>query len=132
MTISYSPTVLNAMLEAYESSIGTSPSLLFYTGAAPAITAAATGTLLATLALPSDWMANASGASKAKTGTWTGTAAAAGTAGYYRIAASGGTVMEQGSITATGSGGDLTLDNPSIAANQTITISGWTKNLAAA
>jgi hypothetical protein len=32
----------------------------------------------------------------------------------------------QGSITATGGGGDMTLDNTSIASGQTITVTGFT------
>jgi len=33
---------------------------------------------------------------------------------------------EQGSVTATGGGGDLELDNISIAVSQTVTINTWT------
>lgn len=132
MTISYSAAVLNVMLDAYEVSIGSSPILRLYSGSAPAIGGAATGTLLASLSLPADWMQSATGASKAKTGTWTGTAAATGNVGYYRLVASdGATVCEQGSVTVTGSGGDLTLDNPSLTVGQTVNISGWTKTIAA-
>jgi hypothetical protein len=39
----------------------------------------------------------------------------------------GATCHEQGTVTITGSGGDLTLDNNVIAASQTITITSWTK-----
>mgnify|MGYP000992978288 FL=1 len=69
-------------------------------------------------------MAAASGGSKAKSGTWSNTASAAGTAGYFRIYDSTGTTCHmQGSVTATGGGGDLQLDNVSIANGQTVTIS---------
>lgn len=130
MAVTYSATVTQAMLNAYESTIGTAPKLRLYTGSAPAIGSAATGTLLAELSLPSDWMAAASGTSVAKTGTWSGTAAAAGTAGYYRIVDTAGTnTHEQGSVTATGGGGDLTLDNTSIASGQAISITTFTKTL---
>lgn len=128
MAFQYSAAVRNTWLDSIETTIGTTPDLLIYTGTVPATTAtAASGSLLATLALPSDWMAAASGGSKAKAGTWTGTASGTGTAGYFRIAATGGgTVGIQGTITATGGGGDLTLNNTSIATSQAITIDTFT------
>jgi hypothetical protein len=79
------------------------------------------------LTLPSDWMAAASSGSKAKSGTWQDLLANnAGTAGHYRIKDSGGTTCHiQGSVTATGGGGDMTLDNVSIAANQQVTVTSY-------
>ena len=50
----------NAALDAIETTAGASPTLEIRSGAPPANCAAAdTGTVLASLALPSDWMANA-------------------------------------------------------------------------
>jgi hypothetical protein len=115
-----SPAARNARLDAIETTIGTAPTLEIRTGAAPADCAAAdTGSVLATLTLPSDWMAAASGGSKAKAGTWTGTASGTGTAGHFRIK-QGATCHLQGSV---GMGsGDLSLDNTSIASGQAVTI----------
>lgn len=129
MAPQYSTTVRNARLDAVESTIGTDPLLRIYSGSKPSAPSdAATGTLLLEITLPSDWMAAASGGSKAKSGTWSGTGAAAGTAGYYRIYESTGTTChEQGTVTATGGGGDMTLDNTSIASGQTVTISTFSK-----
>lgn len=100
------------------------PKLLFYTGAAPAnCAAAAAGTLLLTMTLPADFMAAASAGAKALNGTWSATGSANGVAGHYRIVDSAGTTCnEQGTITATGGGGDLTLDNVNIANGQTVNI----------
>ena len=98
------------------------------TGAAPADVATAdSGTVLASLTLPSDWLAAASSGSKAKSGTWQDTSAdATGTAAHFRIYASDGTTAHlQGTVTATGGGGDLTLDNVSIASGQSVTISSF-------
>ncbi len=98
-------------------------------GAVPSnIADADSGTVLATLSLPSDWMAAAGSGSKAKTGTWNDTSADnAGTAGHFRVYASDGTTQHiQGTVTATGGGGDMTLDNTSITAGQTVTISTFT------
>lgn len=129
MTIQRSTAARNATLDAMEVAVGTSAVLKIRTGAQPANCAAAdSGTVLATITLPSDWMAAASGGSKAKSGTWQDTSAdATGTAAHYRLYASDGTTChEQGSVTATGGGGDLTLDNVSIATAQSVTITGWT------
>jgi hypothetical protein len=129
MALQYSVTVRNAQLDAFETAIGVSAVIKIRTGAAPANCAAAdSGTVLATINLPSDWMAAASSGSKAKSGTWEDTSAdATGTAAHFRVYASDGTTVHmQGTITATGGGGDMTLDNTSIASGQTVTITSFT------
>lgn len=129
MALQYSVAVRNAKLDAVENAIGISAILKIRSGAAPANCAAAdAGTVLATLALPSDWMAAASGGTKAKSGTWEDVAAdAAGTAGHFRIYASDGTTCHaQGTVTGTGGGGDMTLDNAVLAAGQDVIISTFT------
>nr|WP_153321322.1 hypothetical protein [Sinorhizobium medicae] len=125
----YSTAVRNAKLDAVETAIGVSAVLKIRTGAPPANCATAdSGTVLATCSLPADWMAGASGGTKAKSGTWEDTSAdAAGTAGHYRIYASDGTTCHaQGTVTATGGGGDMTVDNTSFAAGQAFTVTGFT------
>lgn len=129
MTIQLSVAVGNARLDAIETTIGTSAVLKIRTGAPPANVATAdSGTVLATLNLPSDWMAAASSRSKAKSGTWEDTSAdASGTAAHFRVYASDGTTAHiQGTVTATGGGGDMTVDNTSFAAAQAFTITGFT------
>ena len=129
MALQYSVAVRNAQLDAVESTTGTAALLRIYSGAAPAnCAAAASGTLLAEMTLPSDWMAAASGGSKALSGTWQDASAnATGTAGHFRLLDSGGTTCHaQGTVTATGGGGDLTLDNTSIASGQSVTITSFT------
>lgn len=129
MAIQYSTTVRNAQLDALETAIGTAAVLKIRTGAAPAnVGTADSGTVLASMTLPSDWLAAASGGSKAKSGTWQDASAdATGTAAHFRIYASDGTTAHiQGTVTATGGGGDLTLDNTSIASGQSVTISSFT------
>ena len=119
----------NGRLDEIEVVIGTAPLLRIYSGSPPADCAtAASGTKLVEMTLPSDWMANASSGSKAKSGTWQDTSADnTGTAGYFRIYESTGTTCHlQGTVTATGGGGDLTLDNTSIATGQSVTITGFT------
>lgn len=125
--------VRNAELDAYETAVGVSPLLKLFSQALPANCAAAdAGSPMASGALPSDWLANASGGAKSKSGTWTiAGLAAAGTgtnAVHYRIYDSTGTTChEQGSVTATGGGGNITVDNVNIANNQVVTITGFTR-----
>lgn len=127
MAYQFSTAARNAWLDAIETTVGVSPTLEIRTGAAPAnCAAAATGTVLATMTLPSDWMAAAASGSKALSGTWQDASAdAAGTAGHFRINA-GATCHIQGTVTATGGGGDMQLDNVSIAAAQQVTITAFT------
>lgn len=122
MTLKFIDALRNARLDTIESHIGTLPKLRIYTGAAPAnVSDAASGTLLVEMALPSDWMAAAASGQKSKSGTWSGVATGAGTAGYFRIWDNAGTTAHiQGTA---GVGADLNLDNASIAVGQTVTIS---------
>lgn len=129
MALQLSTSVRNAILDAIESTIGVSAVLKIRSGSAPANVATAdSGTVLGTLSLPSDWLAAATGGTKSKSGTWEDTSAdATGTAAHFRIYASDGTTAHlQGTVTATGGGGDMTLDNVSITSAQAITITSFT------
>lgn len=129
MALKYSTAVKNAKLDALETAIGTSAVMKIRTGAAPTnITDVDSGTVLATLSLPSDWMAAASSGSKAKSGTWQDASADnTGTAGHFRVYASDGTTQHiQGTVTATSGGGDMEVQNTSFAAGQQITVTSFT------
>lgn len=126
MTLAFSNTVRNALLDAIETAIGASAVLKIRTGSPPGIGNADSGSVLATLNLPSDWMDPASGGTKAKAGTWQDASAdAAGVAGHFRLYA-GTTPHIEGTITVTGGGGDMTVDNTSFAVAQQFTITGFT------
>lgn len=129
MTVQLGTTVRNAMLDQIESTIGTSPIMKIRTGAVPATCATAdAGTVVATLTLPSDWMAAASGGSKSMSGTWQDASAdATGTAAHFRIYDSGGSTCHfQGTVTAGGGGGDMTVDNTSFASGQSFSVTTFT------
>jgi len=130
MAVQLSVAVRNARLDVIETTVGTSPKLQIRTGAQAANCAAsATGSLLVEITCPSDWMNAASGGAKTLAGSWTVAATGTGTAGHYRLVDSAGTTChEQGSITATGGGGDMTVDNTSIASGQTVTVTSKTLN----
>jgi len=129
MGIQLSVSVRNARLDAIETAIGASAKLQIYSGSMPASCAAsATGTKLAEITLGSDWAANASSGSKSFSNTpLSTTGLAGGSAGYFRVVDnSGATCHMQGTITATGGGGDMTIDNTSIASGQAVNVTSFT------
>lgn len=131
MGIQLATSTRNAMLDAIETDAGTSAVLFIYSGSQPASCAASeAGTMLVQYSLASDWAANASGGSKAFNNIPLSVpASAGGTAGHFRITKSDGTTCTmQGSITATGGGGDMIIDNTSIASGQTVNVTGFTIN----
>jgi hypothetical protein len=134
MTIQLGSTLRTNMINTYETSLGTSPKLIIRSGAQPgACNSVDSGSMLAILTLPSDWISTgASGSVTIVGGPWAGTGATAGTAGHYRLKDSSatatdnsGTTHEQGSV-GTGSE-DLVLDNAVIAVGQAISITTWTR-----
>jgi hypothetical protein len=126
MAAQLSVAVRNARLDAIETTIGTAPTLEIRTGAQPANCAAAdSGTLLASMTLPSSWMNAASGGTMTLSGTWEDLIPNnAGTAGHFRIK-QGATCGLQGSVTATGGGGDIELSSVSITTTA-VTITAFT------
>lgn len=126
MTTNLSVAARNAMGDALESTIGTSPIMEIRTGAQPVNCAAAdSGTVLSTLTLPSDWLSDAVAGVKSLLGTWEDTSAdATGMAGHFRIKDSGGTVAHWQGAVAT-SGAELNLDNTSFAAGQPFSITSF-------
>lgn len=120
----------NARLDQFETTNLITVSLTMRTGPPPANCATPnSGSLLVSMNLPADWMAAASGGTKAKSGTWSGVATGTGTAGHFRmynsqITQDETTCFAQGTI-AVGSG-DMSIDNSSIVSGQTITITTFT------
>ncbi len=131
MATQLSINVRNDKLDAIEARIGTGARLQLRSGAQPADCATAnSGTMLCDLTLPSDWLSAASAGVKSKLGTWSGSAAATGTIAHYRIYESTATTCHvQGSVTITGGGGDMTVDNTSIATAQVVVVTAysWTE-----
>lgn len=129
MAFQLSVTARNASLDALETAVGASPILTIVSGTVPASCASAnTGTVLATMTLPTDWLSAASSGVKSLSGTWQDLSAdASGTAGHFRIHDSAGSVCHmQGTVSATGGSGDMQLDNTNIATGQQITITSFT------
>lgn len=128
MALQYSVSLRNNQLNQVESTIGTAPKLRILTGSPPANCASAqTGTMLVELTLPSDWLSAASNGQVSKVGTWSATASASGTAGYFRVYDSSGTTAHMQGTVGT-SGTDMIIDNTSINTGQTVTVTSFTLN----
>jgi len=123
------------MLDAIETTIGVSAVVKLRTGAQPADCATAdSGTVVSTLSLASDWAAAASSGSKSFNNTPIEDASAdnTGIIAHYRVYATDGTTCHmQGTVTETGGGGDMTIDNNDVNAGQVIRITAWTINMTA-
>lgn len=132
MAFQFSASIRNAVADIIETTIGTAPTLEMRTGAPPASCAAAdTGTLIASMTLPSDWLAQAASGVKSLNGTWqTPSANATGTAGHFRIKV-GATCHIQGTVSqraSNGGTGDMQLDQATadIVAGQQVTVTAFT------
>jgi hypothetical protein len=139
MTIALSTGYKNTMLDGQFNGGGggnfDSGVLEIRTGPAPGPDAVPTGTLLVSITLPADAFAAATGGHVAKAGTWSATASAAGTAAHFRLKTSsdgGGSSTTdrriEGTVTATGGGGDAVVDNTNIANGQTVTVNSFQLN----
>lgn len=129
MTIQYSTTHRNNNVADITSQAGSTAYLLIYSGSAPAdCAAAATGTLLASLPMSNPIAPAPSGGVLTMSAITAENAVATGTAGYFRICTSsaGTTCVAQGTVTATGGGGDLTLSSTSLASGIQVDVTSFT------
>ena len=129
MAIQLSVTARNNRLDSIETTVGVSALMRILSGSPPVNCGTAdSGTILATINLPSDWMAAAASGSKAKSGTWQDLSAdITGTAGYFRLYDSTGTTCHmQGTVTASGGGGDMIVSSTSFTAGQSFTVNTFT------
>jgi hypothetical protein len=117
----------DAQNDQIETILGTSPILELRSGAAPANCAAAdSGTLIASMTLPSDFMGASSAGVKSMSGTWQDLSADnSGTIAHYRIKTSGGTCKLQGPASASGGGGEIIVNNATVVAGQQVSITSF-------
>ena len=140
MTINLSAAARASELTALLTAIGGAATITVYTGAIPAYPeSAATGTVLATYTGPAPFGAVSTVAGSGATpGTATLTmgavpqvsATGSGTAGWARIATSGGVAIMDVDVTATGGGGAFTFTTTAFVAGSPITLSSGTLTLA--
>ena len=121
-------TMVDAAVDTLDASAG---SMKVFSGALPAecATADPSGTLV-TITLPTPAFAASADTTNectaAKSGTWSGTASAAGDAACFRIYNNGGTCIAQGTAGEAADAPDLTFDEKTIASGATITITAFT------
>ena len=129
MAIKLSTTCRNAMLDGITSTVGGSAKLRIYDGSQPAGpgTAVSTQTLLAELTCNTTFAPAASaGVLTLNSITAASSAPATGTAAWFRLLTSGSTAVLDGSVTATGGGGDMTLSSTSITSGASVSVSSFT------
>jgi hypothetical protein len=130
MAISFKDSTANfALDQLYDTKFPAASLVRIRSGAPAGPNNAAGGTLLASPVLPAGPWAAAAAKSKAKAGVWSANAVATGTGGHFRMENAGDTEREEGTITAAAGGGDMTLDNTSIAINQPVTVQTFTRTL---
>lgn len=128
MAISYKTSTGNYFLDQlYDNKFPAGSLFEIRTGAPAGSDNAAGGSLLVSITTPATPWAAAAARSKAKQGTWQAAATGTGTAGHYRFKNAADTEREEGTVTATGGGGDATVDNTSINSGQTVTVTGYTR-----
>lgn len=111
MAISITAAVANSMAAALATAIGSAATIKIYSGTKPATPeTAVTGTLLATITISGSF--TASGGSITAADPASVTPAASGTAGYFRVATSGGTAILDGTVGT--SGADMNLSSTAI------------------
>lgn len=125
--IQLSVVVRDARLDAIETVIGASPTLVILSGALMVDTATADpGAVLATLPLPATWMNAAASGSKTLLGLWTAAAALTGIADHFRIYDGAAVCHMQGLVTDGSFPGDLALSGINVNAGDAVTITAFT------
>lgn len=111
MAISITAAAANSLATALATAIGASATIKIYSGSKPATPeTAVTGTLLATVTISGSFSASSGSITAADPASVT--PAASGTAGYFRLATSGGTAILDGTVGT--SGADMNLSSTAI------------------
>jgi hypothetical protein len=119
-------TMCDAIVDSLDAGAGAG-TIQIRSGTRPADPATtATGTLLATVTCADPAFGSASSGVATITDPAGVTAAATGTASWFRALDSNSAACFDGSVTATGGGGDLTLSSTSIVSGTTVDITGGT------
>lgn len=113
MTLTVAVVGTDAMGDALATLLGTGADIQIRSGTKPATPeTAASGTLLVTVDVAGAWTSTNGVLTAADPAS--ALPAAAGTAGHFRLLTSGGTAIIDGTVTATGGGGDLQLGSTTI------------------
>lgn len=128
MTLQISTNLKNHLLDSIESFPSAAPVIKLWSGAAPAnCEATDSGTELASLTLPTDFLTTASSGEVTENNWSDIEVSTAGTVGHFRIY-DGSNCFLQGTVTATGGGGDMTVSNTTLVVGQSLNVSTFTLN----
>lgn len=131
MALDFMHVTANDLLNRFDTLFPETAILEIRTGASPGADAAATGTLLVSYALgAAPWLAAALGVKDIDANLGPTAAVGTGTAGHFRLKNAGNTHRIDGTVTGAGGGGDIELDNTSIAVDQNVTITAVAFTLA--
>jgi hypothetical protein len=121
MTYQYGVTLRNNQVSQIQTTVGGSGTLKIFSGAEPVggCSAADPTGLLATITLPATFLTSSGGVTTLA-GTWSVAASGTGTAASFRIYDGSSVCHVQGNTTS-----DLVLNNTSITASQTVTVTSF-------
>lgn len=123
MALDFKQSTANALLDEFDTLFPNTAVLELRTGASPGAENAATGTLIASMTLgASPWLAAAAGVKDIDADLVDASANATGTIAHFRLKNAGDTHRIDGTVTNTGGGGDIELDNVAVNAGQQVTI----------
>ena len=125
MALQFDATTRESWCTTLNTNIGASATINIYSGSAPATCAtSASGTLLGTFTGNASAFGTVAGEviTLETIATTTAVAGSPTNAGYFRILDSGSVCHVQGTITATGGGGDLTMTSIAITSGDTLTL----------
>jgi hypothetical protein len=124
MAISIAATSKTNRMAAVNTDLGTGGTLKIYSGTPPASADAALGAAVELVSLPQGTYTASSG--QLTCSFTAATVSTGGTASFFRLVKAGGsTCIVQGTVTATGGGGDMTFSTVSFVTSATITLSSF-------
>lgn len=128
MTISFKDSTGNYYLDQlYDNKFPAGSLLQLRSGAPAGPNTAAGGTLGVEITLPATPWNPAASKAKTKNGVWSNPAVANIMIGHYILRDAADAEREEGTVTATGGGGDATVDNVSVAVGQVVTCTACTR-----
>lgn len=131
MQVQFSVSVRSGRANSVETTIGTSPKIRIFDGTMPASCAAAdSGTILAEIQLPPDWLTTSVDGTIEKQGAWQDLSCdASGTAVYWRLYRFSGTCDIQGDVSDQVGNGSMKLNDTNLIFGTpfAILLFGWTE-----
>lgn len=114
MSLTIAAASAQAMGAALATNIGSAATIKIYSGSRPSTPETAIGAQVLLVTVPISGSFSSTGGVLTAADPASASPAASGTAAWFRLSTSGGTAVLDGTVTATGGGGDMTLGSTSI------------------